>query len=418
VSPSLRLLCAALVGLAALVSGRGAAHGQDVISIRGKYYKELSTRVLQPSVDIAKDMGPNTNIGVHFLVDAITSASVASGVTSDEPFSEYRTELGLRLKQRIKDTVLGVFYRYSDESDYRSHAGGVRIAQELWQKTSIPSLTLAYAFDVNDPRRRTGSAVDSCNPNAHVMDSGGTATGTGGGSNNPGQSGMAVNVPHGCLHVVTISPGWSQVLSPTMTLSLNYEFAYNMGYQANPYRSVPVEGQPAPLRETQPDRRARHAIGLSVRKYIPQSRTTLGLAYRFYADSWELRSHSPEVRIYQELTRDLELRLTYRYYTQSAAFFAPKINPATYMIAQAYPIPCGQPMATSNCSVYWTADPKLTAFDSHYPELRLVVKLRALASSPLRVLSGGYFDVQYGYLVQHNVFGNAHVLQAGLTFPY
>jgi hypothetical protein len=372
-----------------LLGTAGLARAQDVISIRGKYYKEASTRVLQPTVDISKDLTEKDNLGVHFLLDAITSASVAAGVNTDQPFTEYRTEIGVRYRRRFNsDSTLTSFYRFSDESDYRSNAVGTAYTHELWAKTIKLGLSLAYSFDQNDARRN--GRLDN---------------------------------PHGDLNVVTLSPSYSQVLSRTTVLFANYEIAILRGFQQNPYRTVAIEGQPNAVFENHPQSRDRHALGAGVRQFVPRTRTTLGLGYRFYIDTWDIKSHSVEARIYQQLHPDLEARFTYRYYTQTASFFAPafEVDPLTGVRnPQPYSPICPPGMAqpaNKSCSVYYTADPKMTAFDTHYPELRLVWRLTGLRTIT-RSLGNSTLDASYGYLVQHNQYGDAHVAQIGFTWPY
>jgi hypothetical protein len=78
-----------LVAVMALAGG-AAAEGEGELILRGVYYKERATRVIPPMFDGKVEVGENGLLQGHLLVDAITSASVASGAT-DEPFSEKRT---------------------------------------------------------------------------------------------------------------------------------------------------------------------------------------------------------------------------------------------------------------------------------------------------------------------------------------
>src|SRR5205807_6458581 len=97
------------------------------------------------------------------------------------------------------------------------------------------------------------------------------------------------------------------------------------GYQANPYRSVLLGG--APNRELEPLQRIRQTLAASLHfilptgvKWIPY--LALRPSYRFYWDDWGVLAHSPELRTYVPFG-PFELRVTGRYYTQSAASFWP-----------------------------------------------------------------------------------------------
>src|SRR4051812_37123040 len=76
-----------------IIASAGAAVADGTLAMRGVYYKERSTRVIQPMLDAMFEAGAHGMVSGHFLVDAITSASPASGAIST-PFSEQRLEAG------------------------------------------------------------------------------------------------------------------------------------------------------------------------------------------------------------------------------------------------------------------------------------------------------------------------------------
>ena len=65
--------------LCLVVLGAGMARADDYVIVRGAYYREASTRVIQPMVELQRDSPSGIDVGAHFLVDAITSASIAAG---------------------------------------------------------------------------------------------------------------------------------------------------------------------------------------------------------------------------------------------------------------------------------------------------------------------------------------------------
>src|SRR5688500_16359414 len=88
-------IAAAITGLiAAGVVGSGSpALADGELSMRGVYYKERATRVVQPMIDGRFDVGDAGVVDGHLLVDAITSASVAAGADGAQ-FDERRYQAG------------------------------------------------------------------------------------------------------------------------------------------------------------------------------------------------------------------------------------------------------------------------------------------------------------------------------------
>jgi len=83
----------ALAVLAVLTLGAATpARGDGTLTMRGVYYKERATRVMQPMLDAMFDAGAHGIATGHFLVDAITSASASSGAADAAAFTEQRYE--------------------------------------------------------------------------------------------------------------------------------------------------------------------------------------------------------------------------------------------------------------------------------------------------------------------------------------
>jgi hypothetical protein len=152
---------------------------------------------------------------------------------------------------------------------------------------------------------------------------------------------------------------------------------------------------------------------------VPELGTTFSGMYRLYLDDWfkvdpnahadPSPAHTFEVRLYQELTAALSVRLAYRYYTQGQAFFAKR----TY----------------GPNEPYYTSDPKLFEFDSHYGEIQGRFVFGGLAGRPLWAwLDGAAIDLTVGILYSGSTFGNCgplsplsecadRVISLGMTVP-
>jgi hypothetical protein len=365
----LRRLVVGLLG-AALGSAPAPGRGEDRVSVNGAYFRETSTRVVQPMIEISKDLPDGYAVSAHFLVDAITSASIAAGTTQDNIFTELRKEFGLQVGKTIDHTHMSLLYRQSREPDYVSHTFGVQVAQDIWDNSGTIALSVARG---------------------------------------PDELGMTLDRS---LDVYFASALYTQALSPTLIVELGYEVSYLRGYLANPYLQVPNLGY-----ENPPSERLRHVFVTRFAYYLPRSRTGLQLHYRFYVDHgledppdpWRMVGHSVEGRVYQELLEGLELRLSYRLHSQGAARFWCNTDVSRGGRSDCYGF----------FPTYYSADPKFGPLATHVPQAKLTWEARALASVPvLGWLSSGAFEISYAYYFQSTHYGGAHLLQTGYSLPF
>ena len=105
---------------------------------RGNYWRDRNTRVLNPTVDIRQQTASGFGVSSSYGLDAITSASVAAGATTDQPFTELRHEVGFGVETPLvgKSTLSGG-YGYSTESDYFSHTASLRAKISLLQDNTV-----------------------------------------------------------------------------------------------------------------------------------------------------------------------------------------------------------------------------------------------------------------------------------------
>jgi len=394
-APSARLRAGLVVCIAALTAR--AAWADDYVIVRGAYYREASTRVIQPMVELQRESPSGVDVGAHFLIDTITSASIAAGTSIDNVFTEIRDEAGLRIRKRWERSDVSLAYKYSAESDYWSHALSGSYGVRLWDDTAA----LRFSFGANNDTMAAKGRTPDCRPNMAA----------------------AFCTLKGIFGGVS----YSQVLSPVSIAQVSYEAAYLEGFQGNLYRMVT-----SLMRyEYLPEHRLRNAITPRFAFYIPQTATGFQLHYRFYfdfypgdyatpSDPWLITSHTVEARMYQQLTPTLQVRLLLRYYHQSHARFwcappRPSRLPQTDFCATATDPPSGY----TTDAHYYTADPKLGPVNTEYPEVQFVWNADALRAVPfLKWFAAGTFEISYGHYFQSTSFGGAHVLQTGYRLPY
>jgi hypothetical protein len=114
----------------------GEARADGTLTLRGAYYKERATRVVQPMLDGVFEVGEHGSVDGHLLVDAITSASTSSGA-ADGGFTERRYEGGAGYRHELPWGNLHGDFRGSREPDYLSLFGGAGIELELAEKNTI-----------------------------------------------------------------------------------------------------------------------------------------------------------------------------------------------------------------------------------------------------------------------------------------
>lgn len=395
-----RVARAAWALMAVAILGGADARGENRVTVRGQYYREPSTRVVQPVVQLSTDLPAGWDLSAHYLLDAITSASAASGPTGDNIFTEYRNESGLSVGKNWSRLRVGGAYRYSAESDYWSHTVALFAALRVWGDSG--TVALSGGFGRDEVGRRVQGNVPTVAPL-------------------PGASCVPSGMLTCPLSTAFGGVGYSQVLSPTLLVQGGYEVVALNGYLASVYRAVSPYGN-----EKVPDNRVRQALSARGAKYFPGSRTGLQLQYRYYWDlrwdssdplltvralagddgnnPWQVRSHTVEGRVFQGVWGELELRLTGRYYSQ---------GPANFWCDEA---------ATPGCYAgrqLYTADPKLEPVSTGFVELKAyweATRWRGLAF--LGWFSEGTFELSYGMFFQNTAFANAHVLQTAYSLPF
>jgi hypothetical protein len=288
--------------------------------VRGGVYVRTDsdrTTVVSPRVHLKQPLkGPQTRLDLTYSLDAWTSASVDIRTAATPVVRENRHEATAGIERERGNLTWSAGYRLSHEPDYLANSATLAGQVDLAQRTVTLAGRLFGALD------RVGRAGDDS-------------------FREPLRAG-------GALVSATF------VLSRTTLLNLAYELRGALGYMASPYRFVAVGGDeglcsaatPFCLPEVHPRRRARQAWAARVRQALGRKFST-GATYRFYYDSWQLRSHTFAVDVTATPARGAQLALEYRAYAQSGAFF--------YRQRYLSPVPGG----------YFTRDRELSSLGSH-----------------------------------------------------
>jgi hypothetical protein len=265
------------VALLSMLLGSSAL-AEDSVAIYGNYYKERSTRIVSPMITVRKDLPLEADVEATYLVDQITSASGAFGVTSDAAFQEYRQEVRFAAGKRFGDVRPSLSLRYSGESDYRSFAVGGQVAVELFDKNTILQAQVAVQHDIVDPRDFRDK-----------------------------------------LDTTFVGVAWSQLITPELIVGLNLETQILSGYTENFYRV-----------ENHPRERNRYIASIFGNYRIDYTKTTIHGAYRLYADSWDLVAHTFDLEVTQRLLPSLEIAPRLRAHTQDDVYFS-QLTPDNFL---------------------------------------------------------------------------------------
>ena len=282
-----RLVGRGAAGLALAVAGalglgvlglKAATLPEEVAALMYHSYDGGGVTVTGPAVELRKHVLGDYSARVGYYVDSISAASI-DVVTSASPYDERREEWSLGADWVQGDTLMSVGFVTSEENDYDADTYTLAVAQTFFAGMSTVSMAYGRGDDV--VTRVDTDFRDEVSRDQYRL-------------------------------------GWSQVLTPRLIASLDYEAILEEGFLANPYRSARVLGAQVP--ESYPRARNSHAVALQGVAMVAEG-TSLEAGYRWFGDTWDVRAHTLELGAARRMRDDLVARLTYRFYTQDAASF-------------------------------------------------------------------------------------------------
>ncbi len=247
-----------------------------------------ATRVISPSVRAVGRVADHGRVEGAYTMDAWSGASIDVRTSASQAIDERRHQLDLAGAYEGASVTFGAAYRGSFEPDYIANGGALMVLGRMNGGNTELQADLAGSAErvgrVGDPRFWLDQHRAS-----------------------------------GRLTVL-------QVLDARSWLQASWETGFIGGFQSSPYRFVGVGGglcssaAPLCLPEHVPDARVRNAATVRARRAFGDH-TSVGAGYRFYFDSWSLRSSTFEADVAWLVGAHGTLELRYRYYTQSDAEF-------------------------------------------------------------------------------------------------
>ena len=267
------------------------------------YSDNVGVIVNAPVIGMKKMISEKWGIIANFRVDAITAASMyyASGKQSDKvivdavtgasdrAFDDLRIapDLGFVYENGISRTDFGIYG--STERDYDVIA--LRLSEQLSLNDANTILSLGGVYSSENWRPAINRELKTTQK-----------------------------------QVYSLTGSLTQLLNPRAYLTLNFEYTMQRGMLSSPYRYINTPYYAA--FDKYPDRRQSFPLALT---YVQQWGEDFAshLSYRFFADTWEMTSHTADAKLYYDVSDSMTLGVRGRYYTQSGVGFIKPLNEYT-----------------------------------------------------------------------------------------
>jgi hypothetical protein len=281
-----------------------AAPEQGIVSMKYLNYHDSQTGDTDQTTGMSKDrinvnalsfmgmvpIAGKWSIAATFIEDSVTGASPAYhgwGFPSDSKkdttsgaSGELRHAGDLTITRYFSRGTLSLGSSYSQESDYISRGISLNGTLSTENKNTTFSLGTAYNSDT----------IDLNKPNVVSSKQ----------SDTPGRK-----------RVVSGLFGVSQVMSQNDIMQMTVTYTHGDGYYSDPYKDPDVR----------PDKRQMITFMTRWNHHFDSTDGTARLAYRYYTDTFGIRSHTFDAEYVQPLPKGWEITPNLRYYSQSAADF-------------------------------------------------------------------------------------------------
>lgn len=270
-------LLGALLGPLAGPHGHAAELPADRADLMYHRYEGGGTTSDGPALLVRKSLLDRVSLSASYYVDMVSNASI-DVVTMASPYSERRTETGLGLDYSVRSGLLSLSASKSDEPDYKADAVNFDLQQETFGGMTTVNLGFSRGSD------KVGRVNE----------------------------GFFDEARHWRYRL-----GVTQILTRRYLASLNAEVVSDDGYLGSPYRSALVFGAPVPERVP----RTRTGRAVNLRLTGAEGSGAVRFDYRYYWDTWDIRSHTFETAMAGNFGDQWIGELHLRYYKQSKALF-------------------------------------------------------------------------------------------------
>lgn len=250
---------------------------------------------------LSAPMGRNWSGSLSYDNEAMSGASPwgtsesADGqsdvIMSGASIHDSRNGVDARLTRYFDQSSISMSLGYSGEHDYHSRSAGLSYERDFFNRNTTLALSASYSTDEITP---TDAALFG-------------------------------RVLYGEKRSRSIYVSLTQLISPVAVLNVGMGLTSRRGFLSDPYK----------LRDIRPDRRLEKTITASYRHYVDWQQTSLRIDYRYFWDSFDVRSQTVSVSFMQNLLSGIVWGPTLRYYAQSEASFYQAFDQYSLPVTQA-----------------------------------------------------------------------------------
>lgn len=271
---------------------------RDGISYIFNFYGDNGhNRVIAPSVALSKKLTDTYHLGANLGVDAITSATkkastttTASGEEEGDDSGSLHTRVPASLSltyDKDDDTLTGGGY-YSYENTYTGRSLFAAYTRRMNLNNTALGIAFSKSFDNWIPDRQLSTDRRSER---------------------------------------TLDLTFTQLLSPRQSIQFTFSSLRSEGFFAQPTDAL-VTGASVTIYAQYPDTRKGSAYAVRLVTLLNEP-TSFHVYYRYYRDDWRIRSSTVNLELYRDYSPSVVLGARYRYYQQSAAYFAKDLGAYT-----------------------------------------------------------------------------------------
>lgn len=255
-------------------------------------YDGGGVEVTGPSIIVRKKVSEAVSLSGNYYVDSISSASI-DVVTTASAYTEERVQNSLSVDFLQGKTLMSAGYTTSVENDFDASTFSFNMSQDMLG--DLTNISMGVSFGSNIITKTGDSTFEE------TMDSRG-------------------------FHIAL-----SQVVSKNLIMSTVIEVISDEGFLNNPYRSVRYLDGTVPQgysyqAEVYPNTRTSNAFAIRGKYYLA-SKSSIGVGYRWFSDSWGIDSNTFELSYQTAMWDDFIFEVSYRAYDQTAASFYSDLFP-------------------------------------------------------------------------------------------
>ena len=264
--------------------------------------------VHSPSVEVLAPVAGDWSIQGSIVSDSISGATPLyhSSISGASSMQDHRIAQDLTVTRYFSQGTLSLGGAHSGEDDYQSRTESLNGTLSTESKNTTFNFGIAFDNDVYNPR-------DHATENARI-------------------------------HSTSATIGVTQVFTQRDIAQFSLSHTSEEGYLSDPYKFI----------DFRPDERSENVVSVRWNHHFDATEGTLRLGYRYYSDTWQVRSHTLDAEYVQPLPQGWTVTPDVRLYSQSAAFFY--VNPV-YDPNVGPPFPLGYVFGNSV-----SEDPRLSAF--------------------------------------------------------